>query len=106
MSKREKTHLDEFIEWQRYRHVPGHYLGGDLTPFHKGKGNPKLGVIFWYGQAVICSVIFFACIFALNLNNLDYSDLFAPLFLLFYIAISISIGMRFTKKSKARRKKK
>lgn len=113
MSKRKKaplddkdTHLDDFLEGQRYQFVPGHYLGGKQTPFIKGRGNPLLGAVFWYIQAAILLLIIITLVSSSNANSFVYSNLLSLVIPLLYAFLSVCMGIRFTKKTISKYKNK
>jgi formate hydrogenlyase subunit 3/multisubunit Na+/H+ antiporter MnhD subunit len=76
MSKKKSTHLDEMLEWQEHQYDPVYYTDGKMPPFLKARGKPLWAAIWWFFNAFLIFISYFALTFRAIFFGDEYTGKF------------------------------
>jgi hypothetical protein len=102
--KKAPDHLDDFLEWQAHRYDPVYYTGGRLHPFYKAEGSPLLLAIWFFFQAAVGMVAYYAIVKYVYSPDEILTFTALSVFFVSLIFLSIWIGIRHVGKHRARKR--
>lgn len=116
MSKKNPTHLDEMLEWQEHQYDPLYYTEGKLPPELLARGKPSWAAIWWFFQAFLVFISYFAITFRVfffgdELPSVSGSYRISTFWTVFFITViflllfllSIRLGIRYMQKHKEKK---
>ena len=100
------NYIDEFIEWQDHKNIPGYYTGGKMPPWVYSLGRPLLGAFMWFFFAGVSLIIEIAIADSVLFKGEKVGGYASPLIIFgLMTCLYAALGIRSYNKHKTRKKR-